>query len=623
MTIATRALGAQGLQVSELGLGCMGMSQSYGDADDDESIATIHRALDLGVNFLDTADVYGAGTPTRSWSARRSRAAATRSCSRRSSASCATPTTRPSHGINGSPDYVRSACERVAAAGSASTTSTSTTSTASTRTCRSRTPSARWPSWSRAGKVRLPRAVGGERRHDPAGARGPPDHRAAERVVAVDARPRGRRAAAVPRARASASCPSARSAAASSPGSSKSPDDFADDDFRRNHPRFQGENFDTNLELVERGRRDRPRRSGVHRRAARARLGARPGRRRRTDPGHEAARVPRGERRRGRRRADGRRPRRARRDRARRRPSRVTAIKTCSSSVVRRRNGRPASDQASGQEPDGVDRRGAGRKRAARARRLHGAARRVHAATRSTRSAPRSTRCSSAVPPSAVATTRTSSATRCSTAARRARPRSATPRILEVIEPLLGDDCHVIANTAWRNPPEFGGGPWHCDAGPHVPRPEGVAVGRPHPVSGVRDRRAHHVAGLHGRRRADRGRARESHRSGRLAPFDRMHRSRPLLRRPAAGAARGRRRRRRAVRVRRRGTAALPASGGRRPLLPAGALRPARHRAAHPHDRRRRTSCRPKRSRAPTTDRERDARRPARPVLLRRLDELR
>ena len=47
-------------------------------------------------------------------------------------------------------------------------------------------------------------------------------------------------------------------------------------------------------------------------------------------------------------------------------------------------------------------------------------------------------------------------------------------RILEVIEPLLGNDCHVIANTAWRNPPDFGGGPWHCDAGPQVPRPEGV-----------------------------------------------------------------------------------------------------------------------------------------------------
>ena len=47
-------------------------------------------------------------------------------------------------------------------------------------------------------------------------------------------------------------------------------------------------------------------------------------------------------------------------------------------------------------------------------------------------------------------------------------------RILEAIEPLLGEDCHVIANTAWRNPAGFGGGPWHCDAGPHVPRPRDV-----------------------------------------------------------------------------------------------------------------------------------------------------
>jgi aryl-alcohol dehydrogenase-like predicted oxidoreductase len=56
-----RTLGGQGLVVSALGLGCMGMSQSYGDADRDESIATIHRALDLGVTFLDTSDVYGSG----------------------------------------------------------------------------------------------------------------------------------------------------------------------------------------------------------------------------------------------------------------------------------------------------------------------------------------------------------------------------------------------------------------------------------------------------------------------------------------------------------------------------------------------------------------------------------
>ena len=59
--IPTRVLGQQGLIVSALGLGCMGMSQSYGPADEQESIATIHRAIELGMLFLDTANVYGDG----------------------------------------------------------------------------------------------------------------------------------------------------------------------------------------------------------------------------------------------------------------------------------------------------------------------------------------------------------------------------------------------------------------------------------------------------------------------------------------------------------------------------------------------------------------------------------
>ena len=59
MTLRTRNIGGQGLKVSAIGLGCMGMSQSYGPADEPESIATLHRAIELGCTFFDTAEVYG------------------------------------------------------------------------------------------------------------------------------------------------------------------------------------------------------------------------------------------------------------------------------------------------------------------------------------------------------------------------------------------------------------------------------------------------------------------------------------------------------------------------------------------------------------------------------------
>jgi ectoine hydroxylase-related dioxygenase (phytanoyl-CoA dioxygenase family) len=98
----------------------------------------------------------------------------------------------------------------------------------------------------------------------------------------------------------------------------------------------------------------------------------------------------------------------------------------------------------------------------------------------------------------------------------------AHPRILETIEPLLGDDCHVLANTAWRNPPEFPGGFWHCDGGPHIPRAGDVPWDDriPYPVFAL----GAHIL-LQDCTIADGPTAvvPGSHRSGRLAPFDRMH----------------------------------------------------------------------------------------------------
>jgi ectoine hydroxylase-related dioxygenase (phytanoyl-CoA dioxygenase family) len=94
--------------------------------------------------------------------------------------------------------------------------------------------------------------------------------------------------------------------------------------------------------------------------------------------------------------------------------------------------------------------------------------------------------------------------------------------ILSVIEPLLGGDCHVIANTAWRNPPEFAGGAWHCDAGPHVPRPSDVPWDDriPYPVFAIG---AHLL--LKDCALADGPTAvvPGSHRSGRLAPREQLN----------------------------------------------------------------------------------------------------
>jgi aryl-alcohol dehydrogenase-like predicted oxidoreductase len=244
----TRTLGSQGLQVSAEGLGCMGMSEFYGQTDEDEAIATIHRALELGVTLLDTADMYGPFTNEklvgRAIADRRDRVVlATKfGNERREDGSWV--------GINGKPEYVRRACEA---------------------------------SLSRLGvdhidlyyQHRVDRSVPIE---DTVGAMGELVSEGKVRYLGLsEASPQTvERAHAVHPISALQTeyslwsrdpeeqiLPTVRKLGigfvAYSPlgrgflsGRYKRPEDLPEDDFRRHHPRFQGENFKRNLELVER-----------------------------------------------------------------------------------------------------------------------------------------------------------------------------------------------------------------------------------------------------------------------------------------------------------------------------------------------------------------------------------
>jgi aryl-alcohol dehydrogenase-like predicted oxidoreductase len=244
-----RTLGGQGLVVSALGLGCMGMSQSYGPGDDQESVATIHRALDLGMTFLDTADVYGPYTNERLVG----RAIA----GRRDEVVLATKfgNQRLDDGrrvVNGKPDYVRQACdaslERLGV--------DHIDLYYQHRVDRSVPVEDTWGAMAelvQAGKVRYlgiseaaPATVRRAHAVHPVSA-GQYEWSLFTRDLEDEVLPALRElgigvVAYSPLGRGFLS------------GRITSPDDFGEDDFRRDHPRFTGENFARNLELVDRVR---------------------------------------------------------------------------------------------------------------------------------------------------------------------------------------------------------------------------------------------------------------------------------------------------------------------------------------------------------------------------------
>ena len=237
-----RTLGANGPEVSAIGLGCMGMSAFYGAADEDEAVRTIHRALDLGCNFLDTSDMYGPHTNER---ARRARD--------RRTARRGLPGDQVRHQadlgdddrrrvIDGAAGLRARSLRGLAGAGSASITSTSTTSTASTRARRSRRRSARWPSSCSEGKVRyLGLSEASARRSAaPTPCTRSPRCRPSTRCGRATSRPRSCRRCSELGIALVAYSPLGRGFLS---GRFSSPEELDEDDFRRYGPRFTGENL--------------------------------------------------------------------------------------------------------------------------------------------------------------------------------------------------------------------------------------------------------------------------------------------------------------------------------------------------------------------------------------------
>jgi aryl-alcohol dehydrogenase-like predicted oxidoreductase len=243
-----RTLGTKGLETSAMGLGCMGMSEFYGDrSDQGESVATIHRALELGVNFLDTADMYGPHTNEElvghAIKGRRDRfVIATKFGLVRD------PNDPLRRGINGRPEYVRASCEGSLKRLGIETidlyyqhrvdTNTPIEETVGAMADLVREGKVRYIGLSEAGPDTLRRACA--------------VHQVSALQTEYSLWSREPEDEIIPACRALGIgfVPYAPLGRGFLTGSYKSIEDFRSDDYRRSSPRFQGENFEKNLALV-------------------------------------------------------------------------------------------------------------------------------------------------------------------------------------------------------------------------------------------------------------------------------------------------------------------------------------------------------------------------------------
>jgi aryl-alcohol dehydrogenase-like predicted oxidoreductase len=248
-TLKTRRLGTQGFVTSALGLGCMGMSDFYGPSNEKQSIATIHRAIEVGVTLLDTADMYGPHTNEelvgRAIKGKRDQVLiATKFGNVRD------PKTRAFLGVNGKPEYVRQACE-----GSLKRLGVETIDLYYQHRVDRTTPIedtvGAMADLVRQGKVRY---IGLSEASVPTIRRAHKVHPITAVQTEYSLWTRDPEDGLLQALRALdigfvAYSPLGRGFLT---GQIKSVDDLADDDFRKHHPRFQGENFQKNLDLVTR-----------------------------------------------------------------------------------------------------------------------------------------------------------------------------------------------------------------------------------------------------------------------------------------------------------------------------------------------------------------------------------